>query len=109
MPGSSPGMTILFTFGEARVDQAEEHVGDRVDEAVLRVDHVEGDQPAQDGAGDDHPDIEVDDENDESDQRYHQDLLGWREPCSGEAAIRARGASRAVGSRPRLTGWNPDP
>src|SRR4029079_254091 len=60
-------------WSQRRLGYAIEHLGERIDETIGRIDHVKGNQPTQDGAGNDHPYIELDDINDEFDQRHHQE------------------------------------
>jgi len=73
---------------ERRLRQSVERVGDREHDPVVHVHHIEGDEPAQDRAGDHDPDIKVDDENDETDQWSHKPLLADAS-SRGEATIRA--------------------
>ena len=60
--------------GEGRLGQPVREIADRVDEAVARVDHVKGVEPAHHHRQDDHPHIEPEDRVDDLENRTDDDV-----------------------------------
>src|SRR5262249_8277892 len=55
-----------------RLGQPVQYINDQIHEAVARVDHVEGDEPAHNDARDQNKDVNVDDPVDQQEERIHE-------------------------------------